>query len=98
MRTRRPAGGSDFGDLLAADDQIAFLDVQARRMGVAAGESIAVIDLDHITILGMPLRGDDLAARSGEHRGALVAVEVDSFMERLAAGERIDPVTEIGAE
>ena len=57
-----------------------------------------MIDLDHLTILGMPFRVDDLAARGRDDRGSGFSGKIDSFVKRILARERIDAVAEIRRE
>src|SRR5690242_4676808 len=59
-------------------------------MGIAGDETVAVVDLDHITILGVEVRKDDDPAGSGVYRGAHLRHEVDTFMESALPCERID--------
>src|SRR5438309_1782427 len=59
-------------------------------MGIAGDETVAVVDLDHITILGVEVREDDDPASRGVYRGAHLGHEVDTFMESALPGERVD--------
>ena len=82
MRAGRPPGGADRRDPLPAHDEVAFLDAELRRMRVARHQAVAVVDLDHFTILGVLTREDDLAAGRGDDRRADVGREVDALVER----------------
>ena len=95
VRAGRAAGRADRRDALAAHHEVAFVHEHLRRVGVTRNQPVAVVDLDHFTILRVPARGDDLAARGGDDRRAGVGREVDAFVERLLPGERIDAVAEV---
>src|SRR5512139_458081 len=95
MGPRRAAGRPHRADALAAHHEVALLDVHRRRVRVPRHEAVAVIDLDHPTILGVEARVDHLAARGGEDRRAGLGREVDALVERALARERVDPCAEI---
>ena len=61
-------------------------------MRVSRHEAVAMVDLDHPTILGMPFRVDDLAARGRNDRRSGFSGEIDPFVKRILARERIDAI------
>ncbi len=60
------AGGADFGDFLAALDQVALFDQHARGVGITRDEFVAVVDLDHVAVGRVVFLRDDDAARGGQ--------------------------------
>src|SRR6476469_3811473 len=95
MRPGRAPRAAHGGDALAAYDDIALPDVQLRCMRVARDQAVAMVDLDHPTILGVRPRGDDPAARGRDDRRARLGGKVDALVKRVLPGERVDPVAEV---
>ena len=94
VRAGGAAGGADFADLLATLHQIALAHHDLRGMGVARHEVVAVIDVDHVAVLGMKAGENDYAAGGSDDRRAVVGDEVDAFVHRPLAVERIDAPAE----
>ena len=80
MRPRGPAGGADDSDALAGHHQVALLHQQLRRVRVTRDQAVSVVDLEHFTILGVPLRDNDLAAGGRDDGSPDLGGKVDAFM------------------
>ena len=96
VRAGRAAGRAHFTDLASARHDVALLHEQLRAMRVASDEVVAVIDVDHVAVLRMEAGEDDDAAGGGNDLRAGFGEEIDSFVHRQLAGERIDPLAEAG--
>src|SRR5262245_45440333 len=94
VRAGGAAGRADVGDLAAALQNVAFAYIQFGAVRVAGNQVVAVVDVDHVAILRMEAREDDDARGGGVHRRAVVGEEVDAFVHRPLAGERIDAAAE----
>src|SRR5712691_8235118 len=94
VRPGRPSGRADRSDLLTTDDEVALLDEELRSMRVTRDQPVAVVDLNHLTILGMHVREDDLAAGRGDDRRPGLRREIQPLVKTLLSAERIDPPTE----
>src|ERR1039458_5345975 len=91
----RASGTSHLGNLLTAPHHLTDLYQQFGSMPVAGDNIIAVINLHHITILGMVTRiGDHTASRSINRRSG-IRHKVHSFVHGVGAGERIYTPTKI---
>ena len=90
MRTGRAACAAHFRNLLSTHHYLAHLHQALGGMSIAADKVIAVVNINHITILRMiigihyhpPRRREN--GRSGRH------YEVDTFMKMALSGKRID--------
>src|SRR5687767_1283221 len=82
VRPGGAAGGADFADLLAALDQIALAHHDLRGMGVARHQVVAVIDVDHVAVLGMEPGENDDAPGGSHDRRTVIGDEVDAFVHR----------------
>src|SRR6476469_1047229 len=95
MRPGRAPRAAHGGDALAAYDDIALLDVQLRCMRVTRDQAVAMVDLDHPTILGVRPGDDDPAAGRCDDRRSRLGGKVDAFVKHVLARERVDPITEV---
>ena len=69
----RPGGASSRahrGNFLAPDDQVTLFDKQHRAVRVTRNEPVTMVNLDHLTILSINVREDDLSARGRDDRGS----------------------------
>src|SRR5688500_12075671 len=59
MRSRRAPASADFGDRRAAQNDVSSFDQALRCVCISRHELIAMVYLDHITILRVEVRVDD---------------------------------------
>ncbi len=94
MRPRRPASGAEEADFLMKLDLLAECNGDAVQMCVPCADVMAVFDLDHEAV-GAVTAGEDDAARGGRrHRHVQRRPEIDPFVHRLLAAERIGSAPE----
>src|SRR5712692_2802562 len=90
VRAGGAAGGSGFGDLASALNDLAFPDQNSRAMSVAGREVVAVVDLDQETVLRMRSRVDHHAARSRENGSPDIHGKIHALVHGEHAIEWID--------
>src|SRR6478609_9364636 len=98
MRSGGAAGRADFTDHLADLHAIADLDVDLRKMAVAGGKPVAMVDLDHAAVAAAPARIDDLAVCGRAHGIARLGAEIEAGVHRGPAEEGIAAHAEAGGE
>ena len=96
MRPGRTPGRADFGNFLRALNDVAGLDVQCRSVGVAGDDVAAMIDFHHVAELVMPLGGQHHAPCCSHDRRTGLGNEVDAFVRRVLASDRVNPHAEAG--
>src|SRR5487761_2655819 len=64
-------------------------------MRVSRHQAVAVVNLDHLTILVLLSREHDLAAGRGDDGCPRIRRKIDPLVKAVLPGERIDPVTEV---
>ena len=96
MRPGGTAGGAGFGDYVAALHQITGLDQQLGSVGVAGGEVVAVVDIDHVAILSMNFGNNDQAAGRRVNGCTGVDQKIDALVHGVLSGNRIDAPAEAG--
>src|ERR1044072_2923143 len=95
VRAGGAPGGPDPAQLLAAAYLIADRNIDPGKVAVAAGDAVAVIDLDHIAIAALASGLEDRAASGRIGDLALLAIDVHPGMELITAGaERVAAKTE----
>ena len=98
MRSGGAPGGADRTECLPRGDYLAFLDEDATQVGIAGGQTIAVVDLHSIAVA---TQGTDRlypAPGGGADRGPGGGGEIDARMEGQVTIEGIDPIAEQRAE
>src|SRR5690606_17152217 len=90
--TRGTPGRAGLGDLLPGADRLAHLAHQARVVGVAGHEAVAVVDLHGVAVAGLVAGEADHAIGDGLDRVADVGLEVDAGVELAATTERVGAV------
>src|SRR5688572_11834956 len=94
VRAGGAAGGADLADLPAPLHQVALAHHDLRGVRVARHEVVAVIDVDHVAVLGMEAGENHYAAGGGDDRRAVFGDEVDAFVHRPLPVERVDAPAE----
>src|SRR5262249_53542239 len=89
VRAGRAAGRSDPANDLANLDLLSDGDLDRRKVAVARGEPVAMVDLDHLAVPALPAGGDHLAVGGGAHRIAGLGLEIEPGMHRGLLDERI---------
>src|SRR5688500_16174082 len=85
MRPRRAADRPDVRDDLASRDRVANIDLDLRQMSVTRFQSVAMIDLDHVSVAAFPSGfGYDTARRCNDLVTAL-AVDIHSGMKLIGS-------------
>src|SRR6266511_908806 len=90
VRTGGAPSRAHRGNSLAPDYQVTLFDEQHRAVRVTSQQPVTMVDLDHLTILRMNVREDDLAARGSDDRGAGLGGKIQTFVKTLLAREWID--------
>src|ERR1017187_10807006 len=96
VRPGGAAGGSGLGDYRAALHQVAGFDQQFGGVSVAGGKVVAVVNIDHIAILGMEFGDHDQAVGRGVDGGAGVDQKIDALVQGVLSSDWIDAPTEAG--
>src|SRR5579872_4063055 len=94
MNRGHAAGGADETERLVQGDGRADLDEDPAEVGVARGEAVAVVDLDHVAVVAVPAGIAHDTVGRGENLGRSVSAQVDALMEGSAAAEGIEAKAE----
>src|ERR1044072_9855890 len=86
VRAGGAPGGPDRAQLIAAAYLIADRNIDPGKVAVAAGDAVAVIDLDHIAIAALASGLEDRAASGRIGDLALLAIDVHPGMDFITAG------------
>src|SRR5262245_22758314 len=90
VRASRAPGRADLAHDLSALDRLADANVDRREVGVARGEPIVVVDINHPAVAAAPAGGDHCAVAGGAHGIAGLAVEIEPRMHCRRAQEGIN--------
>lgn len=82
VRTGREAGRSDLANNFANTNDLSDFHADFGQMAEASGETVAVTDLDHISVATLSARDGHLASGCCSHRLAKVASQIDPGMHR----------------
>src|SRR5271156_1896631 len=94
MRPGRAAARTEPAQDGALVDFLAFLDQSFRHVGVAGGEPVAMINLDHDSVAAYESGVHDAASGGGADFRSVSLGEIDAWVQRKAAEERIGPIAE----
>src|ERR1041385_2782414 len=96
MRPGRTTSAAEFADCLSLEHHIARIYQAPRQMSVTCSQPVAVVNFDHVTIIGVVNALVNHPSRRRLHDGPCRGAEIYSFMLRLTTGKRINPMTEVG--
>ncbi len=90
----RPGGATrraDAAEHCAGLDRLTLTHCDPGEMAVARGDSIAVIDLDHVAVTPRSFGSNHTAGGRGADGRAIIVAKVDAGVHRRAAEKWIDP-------
>lgn len=81
MRAGRASGRADVTDNLSAINLIADLSIYFRKMSVTRRQTVAVVDLDHVSVTALPAGFRNDAVCRSDDRIAALAVDVQTAVK-----------------
>ena len=98
MRACGPACGAHAAHDGPGRDMVTLGHGDHREVPISRGQSVLVLDLDHIPISATPSGGDDLSASGRPHGRARLLLDVRARMERHASHEGIHAQPKAGGD